>query len=135
MADGTTTSHWTFGNPTPWYSTTQPTFADGPTRWHLTDSGARFHFPLTDISATTNGGPNTTLGLALKPFHYYTDRRHHSNTITAQRVGDSTMCPLNYYVCKPVKEESTEFDTTQWIQPHPWPLLECRSGSAKRRRI
>ena len=25
------------------------------------------------------------------------------------------MCPLNYYVCKPVKEESTEFDTTRKV--------------------
>ena len=115
MANGTTPSHWTLGNPTPWYSTKPPTSADGPTRWHLTDSGARFHSPLTDISAAINGGPNTMFGLALKFGHYHTDRRRHSNTITAQRVGDSTMCPLNYYVCKPVKEVSTELDITQRV--------------------
>ena len=93
----------------------RPTFADGLTRWLPMDSGARVHFPSTDISAAINGGPNTTHGLVLKPGHYYTDRRHHSSTTTLQRVEDSTMCPLNYCVYKLVKEVSTELDTTQRV--------------------
>ena len=79
MANGTTPSHWTLENLTAWCSTMPPTSADGHTRWHLMDSAARFHSPLTDISAAINGGPNTTIGLALKPGHYHTDRRHHNN--------------------------------------------------------
>ena len=79
------------------------------------DSGARFNFLSTDIPMAINGGPNTTLGLVLKPSHYCTDRRHHSSTTTVQRVADFTMCPLNYCVYKPVTEVSTELLTTQGV--------------------
>ena len=108
-------SHWTLKDLTPWYSTTQPMSADGPTQWHLTGSGAKSRFLSTGISVATNGELNIMFELALKFGHHYTDRRRHSNIITAQRIEDSTMCPLNYSVCKPVKEESTEFSITQWV--------------------
>ena len=108
-------SHWTLKDPTPWCSTTPPMFADGHTQCRLMGSGAKSLFLSTGTSVATNVGLNIMFELAMKFGRYYTEHRRHSNTTIAQRQEDSVMCPLNYYVCKPVKEESTEFVTTRRV--------------------